>query len=131
MTDNTINSQPSPIPDKRYHTIKEASGLCNVKPHVLRYWEEEFKQLNPVKRCGGRRYYQQKDILLIQQIKDLLYTKGFTIAGAKKQLRINKPAVEITASSKKIIPDNTHPTVSQKHVLQLIAELKNLLEKLK
>lgn len=74
------------IPDKRYFTIGEASDLCLVKPHVLRYWEQEFSILKPSKRRGNRRYYQRKDIELIRQIRDLLYTKGFTIQGARKEL---------------------------------------------
>ncbi len=74
------------IPDKRYFTIGEASDLCLVKPHVLRYWEQEFGVLKPVKRRGNRRYYQRKDIELIRQIRDLLYSKGFTIQGARKEL---------------------------------------------
>lgn len=74
------------IPDKRYFTIGEASELCNVKPHVLRYWEQEFHQLRPNKRTGNRRYYQQKDIQIVRSIRKLLYEEGFTITGAKAQL---------------------------------------------
>jgi DNA-binding transcriptional MerR regulator len=74
------------IPDKRYFTIGEASELCKVKPHVLRYWEQEFPSLKPTKRRGNRRYYQVKDIELVRQIRDLLYQKGYTIQGAKKEL---------------------------------------------
>ena len=74
------------IPSKRYFTIGEVSGLCNVKPHVLRYWEQEFAQLNPVKRRGNRRYYQRHEVLLIRRIRELLYDEGFTINGARSRL---------------------------------------------
>ncbi|MGI4814995.1 MAG: MerR family transcriptional regulator [Janthinobacterium lividum] len=75
-----------PIPAKRYFTIGEVSELCGVKPHVLRYWEQEFTQLKPVKRRGNRRYYQHHEVLLIRRIRDLLYEQGFTINGARNRL---------------------------------------------
>ncbi len=75
-----------PIPAKRYFTIGEVSDLCGVKPHVLRYWEQEFTQLKPVKRRGNRRYYQHHEVLLIRRIRELLYDQGFTISGARNQL---------------------------------------------
>jgi len=75
-----------PIPAKRYFTIGEVSELCAVKPHVLRYWEQEFSQLKPVKRRGNRRYYQHHEVLLIRRIRDLLYEQGFTINGARHRL---------------------------------------------
>ncbi|KNH09939.1 Transcriptional regulator, MerR family [Candidatus Burkholderia brachyanthoides] len=75
-----------PIPAKRYFTIGEVSELCGVKPHVLRYWEQEFMQLRPVKRRGNRRYYQHHEVLLIRRIRDLLYEQGFTINGARNRL---------------------------------------------
>lgn len=75
------------IPDKRYFTIGEVGDLCAVKPHVLRYWEQEFSALRPSKRKGSRRYYQRKDILLVRSIRELLYDKGFTISGARRQLK--------------------------------------------
>jgi len=75
-----------PIPAKRYFTIGEVSDLCAVKPHVLRYWEQEFSQLKPVKRRGNRRYYQHHEVLLIRRIRDLLYEHGFTINGARNRL---------------------------------------------
>src|SRR5512144_105316 len=75
-----------PIPAKRYFTIGEVSDLCAVKPHVLRYWEQEFSQLKPVKRRGNRRYYQHHEVLLIRRIRDLLYEQGFTINGARNRL---------------------------------------------
>ncbi|MFA9949479.1 MerR family transcriptional regulator [Dentiradicibacter hellwigii] len=75
-----------PIPAKRYFTIGEVSELCDVKPHVLRYWEQEFAQLKPVKRRGNRRYYQHHEVLLVRRIRELLYNQGFTINGARSQL---------------------------------------------
>ncbi len=78
--------QLPPIPAKRYFTIGEVSELCGVKPHVLRYWEQEFTQLKPVKRRGNRRYYQHHEVLLIRRIRELLYDQGFTISGARNQL---------------------------------------------
>ncbi|ENO90119.1 MerR family transcriptional regulator [Thauera linaloolentis] len=75
-----------PIPAKRYFTIGEVSELCGVKPHVLRYWEQEFTQLKPVKRRGNRRYYQHHEVLLIRRIRELLYQEGFTISGARNRL---------------------------------------------
>ncbi|MCB1928188.1 MAG: MerR family transcriptional regulator [Rhodocyclaceae bacterium] len=75
-----------PIPAKRYFTIGEVSELCAVKPHVLRYWEQEFTQLKPLKRRGNRRYYQHHEVLLVRRIRELLYREGFTISGARNQL---------------------------------------------
>jgi DNA-binding transcriptional MerR regulator len=75
-----------PIPVKRYFTIGEVSELCDVKPHVLRYWEQEFAQLKPMKRRGNRRYYQHHEVLMIRRIRDLLYEQGFTISGARNKL---------------------------------------------
>jgi DNA-binding transcriptional MerR regulator len=80
------NSSLPQIPAKRYFTIGEVSELCGVKPHVLRYWEQEFTQLKPVKRRGNRRYYQHHEVLLIRRIRDLLYEQGFTISGARNRL---------------------------------------------
>jgi DNA-binding transcriptional MerR regulator len=77
-----------PIPAKRYFTIGEVSELCGVKPHVLRYWEQEFTQLKPVKRRGNRRYYQHHEVLLIRRIRELLYEQGFTISGARNKLDV-------------------------------------------
>ena len=81
MLEPSNNSDLPPIPGKRYFTIGEVSDLCGVKPHVLRYWEQEFPQLKPVKRRGNRRYYQRQDVLIIRQIRSLLYEQGFTIGG--------------------------------------------------
>ncbi|MEW6759308.1 MAG: MerR family transcriptional regulator [Pseudomonadota bacterium] len=89
MTDRPNKPEPAvlpPIPAKRYFTIGEVSELCGVKPHVLRYWEQEFTQLKPVKRRGNRRYYQHHEVLLIRRIRELLYEQGFTISGARNRL---------------------------------------------
>jgi DNA-binding transcriptional MerR regulator len=99
------NSLPS-IPAKRYFTIGEVGELCGVKPHVLRYWEQEFTQLRPVKRRGNRRYYQHHEVLMIRRIRDLLYEQGFTISGARNKMQelaqsqkgLRKDAVELSAS---------------------------------
>jgi DNA-binding transcriptional MerR regulator len=80
-----------PIPAKRYFTIGEVSELCGVKPHVLRYWEQEFNQLKPVKRRGNRRYYQHHEVLLVRRIRELLYNQGFTISGARNRLDEGAP----------------------------------------
>lgn len=86
MLDQGSNSELPIIPAKRYFTIGEVSDLCGVKPHVLRYWEQEFTNLKPVKRRGNRRYYQRHDVLVIRQIRSLLYDHGFTITGARQRL---------------------------------------------
>jgi len=91
MLDPADNSELPPIPGKRYFTIGEVSELCAVKPHVLRYWEQEFPQLKPVKRRGNRRYYQRHDVVLIRQIRSLLYVEGFTISGARNKLVLDNP----------------------------------------
>lgn len=91
-----------PIPAKRYFTIGEVSELCGVKPHVLRYWEQEFTQLKPVKRRGNRRYYQHHEVLLIRRIRELLYEQGFTISGARNKLDSRNP-VDIQQSRPSII----------------------------
>jgi DNA-binding transcriptional MerR regulator len=90
----TPKTQLPPIPAKRYFTIGEVSELCGVKPHVLRYWEQEFTQLKPVKRRGNRRYYQHHEVLLIRRIRELLYDQGFTISGARNRLDelVSEPA---------------------------------------
>jgi DNA-binding transcriptional MerR regulator len=86
MLDASNNKEVPAIPAKRYFTIGEVSDLCGVKPHVLRYWEQEFPQLKPVKRRGNRRYYQRQDVITIRQIRSLLYDEGFTIGGARNRL---------------------------------------------
>ena len=84
-----------PIPAKRYFTIGEVSELCGVKPHVLRYWEQEFTQLKPVKRRGNRRYYQHHEVLLVRRIRELLYREGFTLSGARNRLDESPAKVEV------------------------------------
>ena len=86
MLEPSNNNELPAIPGKRYFTIGEVSDLCGVKPHVLRYWEQEFPQLKPVKRRGNRRYYQRQDVIMIRQIRSLLYEHGFTIGGARQRL---------------------------------------------
>jgi DNA-binding transcriptional MerR regulator len=86
MLEPTHNNELPTIPGKRYFTIGEVSELCAVKPHVLRYWEQEFPQLKPVKRRGNRRYYQRDDVLIIRQIRSLLYDQGYTIGGARQRM---------------------------------------------
>jgi DNA-binding transcriptional MerR regulator len=86
MENHKPNSELPPIPAKRYFTIGEVSELCGVKAHVLRYWEQEFTQLKPVKRSGNRRYYQHHEVMLIRRIRELLYGQGFTISGARNHL---------------------------------------------
>jgi len=96
MLDPGQNNELPPIPGKRYFTIGEVSALCDVKPHVLRYWEQEFPQLKPVKRRGNRRYYQRQDVIVIRQIRSLLYDQGFTIGGARQRLEGDDAKVDQT-----------------------------------
>ena len=98
MLEPRNNAELPPIPGKRYFTIGEVSELCGVKPHVLRYWEQEFPELKPVKRRGNRRYYQRQDVLVIRQIRDLLYNQGFTITGAQQQLNSQEAKQELSQS---------------------------------
>jgi DNA-binding transcriptional MerR regulator len=101
MDNRTTPITLPPIPAKRYFTIGEVSDLCAVKPHVLRYWEQEFTQLRPMKRRGNRRYYQHHEVLLIRKIRELLYDQGFTINGARNQLmeaKFNPAAAPATAA---------------------------------
>lgn len=102
MLEASNNNELPVIPSKRYFTIGEVSELCGVKPHVLRYWEQEFTQLKPVKRRGNRRYYQRHDVLLIRQIRNLLYDQGFTIGGARQQLT-GEQAKEDSSQSNQIV----------------------------
>ena len=94
MEQSRRKAELPPIPAKRYFTIGEVSELCGVKPHVLRYWEQEFTQLKPVKRRGNRRYYQHHEVLLIRRIRELLYEEGFTISGARNRLDNSRVEVE-------------------------------------
>lgn len=120
MLEPTNNDELPVIPGKRYFTIGEVSELCAVKPHVLRYWEQEFPQLKPVKRRGNRRYYQRQDVLMIREIRGLLYEQGFTIGGARQKMENEKsaPTAEETASITSIVD-------------QMIRELESVLELLK
>ncbi len=96
MLEPSHNDELPAIPGKRYFTIGEVSELCAVKPHVLRYWEQEFPQLKPVKRRGNRRYYQRQDVLVIRQIRALLYDQGFTIGGARNRLEGEEAREDLT-----------------------------------
>lgn len=117
MLEASHNNELPAIPNKRYFTIGEASELCAVKPHVLRYWEQEFEQLADIKRRGNRRYYQRHDVLMIRQIRSLLYEQGFTIGGARQ--RLSSSEVRNEGSQAKQI------------VRQTIAELEEVLKLLR
>ncbi|MCK6391707.1 MAG: MerR family transcriptional regulator [Azonexus sp.] len=110
-----------PIPAKRYFTIGEVSELCGVKPHVLRYWEQEFNQLKPVKRRGNRRYYQHHEVLLVRRIRELLYNQGFTISGARN--RLDEGGVEEPVVNESV--------VEKRPALGLKAELISIIELLR
>jgi DNA-binding transcriptional MerR regulator len=122
-----------PIPAKRYFTIGEVSELCGVKPYVLRYWEQEFTQLKPMKRRGNRRYYQHHEVLLIRRIRELLYDQGFTIIGARNRLSdaaLSRPAPVDEAAEEALVPVGTQATeaTSRLEPLQLRAELLSIRE---
>ena len=117
MLEPSNNNGLPVIPEKRYFTIGEVSELCGVKPHVLRYWEQEFTELNPVKRRGNRRYYQRHEVLMIRQIRALLYEQGYTIGGARAHL-MSDNAKEDSSRTKQLVH-------------QMIAELEDILELLK
>ena len=114
MLEPSNNDELPPIPGKRYFTIGEVSELCAVKPHVLRYWEQEFPQLKPVKRRGNRRYYQREDVLTIRQIRALLYDHGYTIGGARQKM--------VTEDS-----DEQNP-LDPEYIKRLIVELESILK---
>ena len=103
----TVTPLP-PIPAKRYFTIGEVSDLCGVKPHVLRYWEQEFTQLKPVKRRGNRRYYQHHEVLLIREIRSLLYEQGFTISGARNRLGDARDVPHDQEAAVRLSPSELH-----------------------
>lgn len=117
MLEASHNNELPVIPGKRYFTIGEVGELCAVKPHVLRYWEQEFPQLKPVKRRGNRRYYQRQDVLLIRQIRALLYDEGFTINGARQRIE-----------GEEVGDENSH---YKQMLRQMIAELEELLQVLR
>ena len=98
MLEAKNNDELPAIPGKRYFAIGEVAELCGVKPHVLRYWEQEFPQLKPVKRRGNRRYYQRQDVIVIRQIRGLLYEEGFTIGGARNKLQGEEARSDVTQS---------------------------------
>lgn len=118
-----------PIPAKRYFTIGEVSELCGVKPHVLRYWEQEFTQLKPVKRRGNRRYYQHHEVLLIRRIRELLYDEGFTISGARNRLETRSEDGAVTpplAPSAPVLVAETPPyTLDLRQELLAVLDLLN------
>ncbi|MCE5180960.1 MAG: MerR family transcriptional regulator [Betaproteobacteria bacterium] len=114
-----------PIPAKRYFTIGEVSELCGVKPHVLRYWEQEFTQLKPVKRRGNRRYYQHHEVLLVRRIRDLLYEQGFTISGARHRLEEGDDEREAPAA---MAPALTAPAHGGMDLALLRREIRSVLE---
>ena len=118
MLEPSHNNELPAIPGKRYFTIGEVSELCAVKPHVLRYWEQEFPQLKPVKRRGNRRYYQREDVLTIRQIRALLYDEGYTIGGARQRM---------TEGASGLVPPEKIAAVIQ----ETIEDLEELLELLK
>jgi DNA-binding transcriptional MerR regulator len=109
-----------PIPAKRYFTIGEVSELCGVKPHVLRYWEQEFTQLKPIKRRGNRRYYQHHEVLLIRRIRELLYEQGFTISGARNRLDDSR------ANEREAEPQEVTYAISEVDLLAVRAELADI-----
>jgi DNA-binding transcriptional MerR regulator len=117
MLEPSNNNELPAIPGKRYFTIGEVSDLCAVKPHVLRYWEQEFPQLKPVKRRGNRRYYQRQDVIVIRQIRSLLYDQGFTIGGARNRLEGEEALEDVTQT--------------QQIVRQMRTELEDLLKTLR
>ncbi len=117
MLEASNNNELPVIPGKRYFTIGEVSDLCDVKPHVLRYWEQEFPKLKPVKRRGNRRYYQRQDVIMIRQIRSLLYEHGYTIGGARQKLEGEESKEDMTRS--------------QQIILQLRTELEEVLDILK
>ena len=114
MIDPNAKIALPPIPAKRYFTIGEVSELCGVKPHVLRYWEQEFTQLKPVKRRGNRRYYQHHEVLLIRKIRELLYEQGFTISGARNRLDGDEEAIfAIVSTQPKLQEPKSQPDIVQ------------------
>ncbi len=140
MTNTAISELPA-LPEKRYFTIGETAKLCAVKPHVLRYWEQEFTMLKPVKRRGSRRYYQQKDVEMVRLIRELLYNKGFTIQGARQQLKEPRELIEPVklevAAPVIAVPPAPKPTsqpapIPEKQFLSgIISQLEQLLMQLK
>lgn len=132
MSEHVLKAQLPPIPAKRYFTIGEVSELCGVKPHVLRYWEQEFTQLKPVKRRGNRRYYQHHEVLLIRRIRELLYEQGFTISGARNRLdgvdgKVDSHAATSTAAAQSTAPAEAAATMTFAAIKTELAEILALL----
>src|ERR1051326_677207 len=123
-----IRADSPPIPAKLYSTIGEVSDLCAVKPHVLRYWEQEFSQLKPVKRRGNRRYYQHHEVLLIRRIRDLLYEQGFTINGARHRLEADMAAATHSARAGNGNHGGHEEGLSPAEIRQRIEEIRALLK---
>ena len=119
---SAVREELPAIPAKRYFTIGEVSELCGVKPHVLRYWEQEFTQLRPVKRRGNRRYYQHHEVLLVRRIRELLYQEGFTISGARNRLDEGLPRLETKGEMSEQF-DTTTKTRSLRSEIAEIIEL--------
>ena len=125
MQDHTKLPQLPPIPAKRYFTIGEVSELCGVKPHVLRYWEQEFTQLKPVKRGGNRRYYQHHEVMLIRRIRQLLYEDGFTISGARGRLDQSNESHEDHPSLPTLTPGEFSYSLLHKEIRDVLSILKS------
>jgi DNA-binding transcriptional MerR regulator len=124
--ENLATTDLPAIPAKRYFTIGEVSELCGVKPHVLRYWEQEFTQLKPLKRRGNRRYYQHHEVLLIRRIRELLYEHGFTINGARNRLEEPgsvSPAAAATAQKTMTVPQPISPSNIRKELKSILKML--------
>ncbi len=136
MLEPSHNAELPEIPAKRYFTIGEVSELCEVKPHVLRYWEQEFSQLKPVKRRGNRRYYQRQDVILIRQIRALLYEQGFTIGGARQRMAGGGNAVveDLPArqdnGGRQIQPSTGSLMLSSLQIREMIEEVEEALQHL-
>jgi len=129
MEQSRRKAELPPIPAKRYFTIGEVSELCGVKPHVLRYWEQEFTQLKPVKRRGNRRYYQHHEVLLIRRIRELLYEEGFTISGARNRLDSTR-TVEAEEKSEPSLPKELGMPGAGVDVAAIKRELRAVLDQL-
>lgn len=136
MLEPSHNALLPAIPNKRYFTIGEVGELCNVKPHVLRYWEQEFEQLSPMKRRGNRRYYQREDVLMIRQIRSLLYEQGFTISGARLQLQTEqtRPIAKIvetiiTAAEPVSVTEPSHTEAMLAYQVQISQNMLNVVIK--
>jgi DNA-binding transcriptional MerR regulator len=130
MSEHLPSSELPPIPAKRYFTIGEVAELCGVKPHVLRYWEQEFTQLSPIKRRGNRRYYQHHEVMLIRHIRELLYEQGFTISGARNRLLSEGAGHTIVMDDTLLLTNEevVEPTISSAEIKQELSEIIELLK---